>query len=191
MKKEELYALMPTVVIEEAEVEERIEQERKTIEAGESFISRLSINRYLYKPLITLEVEQSLELFNTLVEVDFVLVENELYWNQLDIESLAAILEEKFQIEDLYELDQVYLTHLVNGRDITEETIEIEGEEVSISALLRTFVFQTGGMSFGDTPNVMLMLVVKKALLGIHLAQLNVQSLLNKERTIYDISILH
>lgn len=191
MNIDKLFQLMPTEVVKEDDVSKKVEEQKGLIEAGKSFVSHLSINRFLYKKLADFDIEERLSLFTELAHVDFIINENQLNWSDVDIESFAVILEEEFNLEDMYELDNVYIENLLNGRDITEKEIDIYDEKVSFKDILVKFVFHTGGMSMGDTPNLMMMLTAKKALLGSYLAEKNVESLLNGQREIYDISILN
>lgn len=190
MNAEKLISLMPTEIIQETDVTNKIEEQKGLIHAGKKFVSSLSINRFLYKKLADFDLDERLSFFADLTMADFVINENQLYFYDIDIESFAVILEEKFNITDMYELDNVYVENLLNGTDITEEEIEFNGENISFADILLRFVFHTRGMDMVDTPNLMLMLTVKKALLGSYLAEKNVNTLLSGEREIYDISVL-
>lgn len=190
MNKEELFSLMPTKVIKEKEVTKTIEEQKAIIKSGKSFVSQLSINRYLHTHLTEFDLDERLNFFSELMDVDFVYKENELFFQGIDMDSFIAILEEKFDLEDIYSLDNLFIENTLNGEDITEIEVEIYEKNVGFSKVLETIVFSTGGMSPGDTPNLMLMLIVKKALLGTYLAETNVKSLLKGQREIYDISIL-
>jgi hypothetical protein len=190
MNKDKLFSLMPTEVITEDDVNNRIEKQRGIIKAGKSFVSQLSINRFLHKKLAEFDIGEIINLFSDLTCADFVINENSLYLSEIDIDSFAAILEEKFNLENMYEIDNFYIENLLNGRDITKEDININGENISFADVLLRFAFHTSRMSMGDTPNLVLMLTVKRALLGSYLAEKNVECLLNGQREIYDISIL-
>lgn len=190
MNKEKLFSLMPTESVKEVDVNKKMEEQREIIKAGKSFVSQLSINRFLYKKLADFDIDEIIDLFDDLRHADFVINENGLYFYDLDIGSFAAILEEKFSLENMYELDNVYIENLLNGRDITKEDIDICGENMYFADVLVKFVFHSSRMSMGDTPNLILMLTVKKALLGSYLAEKNVESLVNGQKEIYDISIL-
>lgn len=192
MNEETLLSLMPTKVITEDDVNKEIEEQRGIIQSGKLFVSRLSINRFLYTKLEQFSFDETLNLFSELSDADFVINENELHFSDLDIESFAVILEETFNLDDMYELDNLYIENLLKGNDITKQDIDIynDGETVSFNDILTNFVFHTGGMSMGDTPNLVMMLTVKKALLGAYLAEKNVESLLNGQKKIYDVSIL-
>lgn len=190
LNKETLFSLMPTEIVEESNVIAKIEEQRKIIQSGKSFVSQLSINRFLHKKLADFEIEEILQLFWKLNDTYFAISENEFYFNGIDIDSFAFILEETFNLKDMYELDNFYIKNLLEGKDITSEVVDVYEEEQSFKDVLGQLVFQYFGMSSGDTPNLMLMLVVKKALLGAYLAERNVESLLNNQREIYDISIL-
>jgi hypothetical protein len=193
MNKEKLFSLMPTEVVKEDDVNKKIEEQREIIKAGKSFVSQLSINRYLYKKLVDFDVDERLNLFSVLCDYDFVYSENGLYFSDLDIGTFAFVLEEFFNLEHekMYELDNLYIENLLKGKDITKEVLTLwEDKTMSFEEILGEFVFHTGGMSIGDTPNLMHMLIVKKALLGSYLSERNVESLLNNQREIYNISIL-
>lgn len=190
MNKEKLFSLMPTEVVKEDDVNKKIEEQRGLIKAGKSYVSQLSINRFLPKKLADFDLDEILSLFSDLTYNDFVINENELHFYQIDIESFSCILEEKFNLEDMYEIDNVYIENLLNGKDITKEEINLFDENMSFAEVLERFVFHTSRMSAGDTPNIMRMLVAKKALLGAFFAEKNVESLLNGQREIHDITIL-
>lgn len=192
MNEETLLSLMPTKVITEDDVNKEIEEQRGIIQSGKLFVSRLSINRFLYTKLEQFSFDETLNLFSELSNADFVINENELHFSDLDIESFAVILEETFNLDNMYELDNLYIENLLKGNDITKQDIDIynDGETVSFNNILTNFVFHTGGMSMGDTPTLVMMLTVKKALLGAYLAEKNVESLLNGQKKIYDVSIL-
>lgn len=192
MNKEQLFSLMPTEMIKEEERNQKIEEQRELVKAGNAFVSQLSINRFLSKKLVDFDIDERLNLFSDLTYADFVYNENQLYFHDLDTESFAYILEENFNLdfEDMYELDNVYIENLLNGKDITKENIHVIDENMNFEDILTKFVFSTGGMSMGDTPNLMLMLVVKKALLGSYLAEKNVESLESGQTEIYNISVL-
>lgn len=190
MNKEELFSLMPKVVIKENEVTKTIEEQKAIINSGIAFVSELSINRFIPEKLADLDLDERLTLFSELLDVDFVYKENELSFQGVDMDSFIAILVEKFGLEDIYELDNLYIENILNGNDITKEKVVIYEKDVSLAKVLETIVFSTAGMSAGDTPNLMLMLIVKKALLGTYLAERNVKSLLKGQMEIYDISIL-
>jgi len=184
---------MPKQVVTEEDLNKKIEEQREIIENGKAFVSRLSMNRFLYKPLADFDIDERLNLFSKLCEYDFVYNENGLYFSDLDIGTFCCVLEESFNLdnESMYTLDNLYIENLLKGKDITEEVLTLwEGKTMSFKDILAEFVFSTGGMSMGDTPNMMLMLTVKKALLGTFLAERNVESLQNGEKEIYDISIL-
>jgi hypothetical protein len=190
MNIDKLFSLMPKRVVPDDDVNKTIEEQKGLIKAGKSFVSQLSINRYLNKKLADFDIDERLSLFSDLTSADFVINENELYFSDLDIETFAAILEEEFNLDNMYELDNVYIENLLNGRDITMKEIDIYGENIKFADVLVRFVFHTSGMSMGDTPNLMLMLTVKKALLGSYLAEKNVEYLLNGQKEIYNIQIL-
>ena len=193
MNNEKLFGLMPVEVVNEEDINKKIEEQREIIEAGKSFVSRLSINRYLYKKLSDFDIDERLNLFSILCDYDFVYNENGLFFSDLDIGTFCCVLEEFFNLdhEKMYELDSLYIENLLKGKDITKEVLTLwEGKTMSFEEILGEFVFQTGGMSVGDMPNLMLMFTVKKALLGSYLAEKNVESLLNNQREIYNISIL-
>ncbi|MGF7535177.1 hypothetical protein AAGG74_16105 [Bacillus mexicanus] len=188
MNKEKLFSLMPKEVVKE-EVSKKIEEQRGIVSAGKRYVSHLSINRYLSKQLSDFDIEEIIDLFDVIRCAGFIINENQFNFD-LDIESFAAILEYDFNLDDMYELDNVYIENLLNGRDITKEVIKVNDEKMSFADVLLRFVFQSMGVFMGDTPPLMRMLVVKKALLGTYLAEKNVESLLKGEREIYDISIL-
>lgn len=190
MNQEQLFELMPKVVVNEAEVNEKIEENKELIEAGNRFVSPFSINRFLYRKLTDLTNDQKLNFFDHLSDYDCVIDENELYFHQIDIEHFADLLQEHFGLENMYELDNLYISRLLKGEDIAKKVMEINGEKVEFEQILAQFVFTTGGMTMGDTPNLIMMLVAKKALLGTFLAEKNVKKLLNGEKEIYDISVL-
>lgn len=189
MNKNQLFSLMPKEVVKEEDVNKRIDEQQGIIEAGKKYISQLSINRYLSKKLADFDIDEIIDLFDDIRHAGFIINENQLYLD-LDIESFAAILEEEFKLDNMYELDNVYIENLLNGRDLTKEVVELIDEKMSFADVLSRFVFQSMGMSMGDTPPLMMMLVVKKALLGTYFAEKNVESLSNGKREIYDISIL-
>lgn len=190
MDKDKLFSLMPTEIVVEDDVVKKIEEQRNLIKAGNSFVSQLSINRFLHKKLVEFDVDEMLSLFSDLTYADFVINENRLYFNELDIESFAAILEEEFNLDNMYELDNVYIENLLNGKDITKKEIDVYGETISFKDVLVRFVFHTSGMSMGDTPHLVLMLTAKKALLGSYLAEKNLDALSNGQKEIYNISVL-
>lgn len=192
MNKETFLSLLPTEWIKEEDVKSRIQEQTELIEAGKKFASQFSINRYLDKPLTTFTFEEKLQLFSNLHQKGFVYDENALYFTSVDIENFKKLLKEKFQLEDIYTFDQYYVEQLLQGNDIAEEEIAVDGDEtIRLHELFQQFVFTTAfGMNPGDTPNVMLMLVVKKALLGAYLGESNIASLQEGKREIYDISIL-
>lgn len=181
---------MSTEVIREEEVNKKLEEQRDIMKAGKTFVSQLSINRFMYTNLADFDIEKMLSLFSELTYDDFIIRENELHFSEIDIESFAVILEETFNLEDMYELDNFYIENRLNGRDITKEDIDIYGEVISFADILVKFVFHTSGMSMGDTPNLMLMLTAKKSLLGSYLAERNVESLLSGKREIYSLDNL-
>lgn len=189
MNIETLFSLMPIEVTKEEDVDKKIEEQRKIAASGKAFASKLSINRFLYKKMADFDIDEILNLFSELASADFVINENDLFFD-LDIGAFAAILEEEFDLDNMYELDNLYIENLLKGRDITKEEITIYEGNINFSDVLVRFVFQTGGMSLGDTPKLITMLTAKKALLGSYLAVKNIESLLNGQKEIYDISIL-
>lgn len=193
MDKEKLLSLMPKEVVTVDDVNNKIEEQRAIIKAGQSFVSQLSINRFLYKKLVDFDVDERLNFFSVLCDYDFVYNENGLIFSDLDIGTFACVLEEFFNLDDenMYDLDNVYIENLLKGKDITKEVLTLwEDKTMSFEDILGEFVFHTGGMSIGDTPNLMRMLIVKKALIGTYLAEKNVESLLNGQKEIYNVSIL-
>lgn len=190
MNKDKLLSLMPTEIITEDDVNIRIEEQRGIIKEGKLFVSHLSINRFFRKKLVDFDIDETINLFSDLTLADFVINENALNLSELDIDSFSAILEEKFNLEDMYEIDNLYIENLLNGRDITKEDINFNGENISFADVLVRFVFYTSRMSEGDTPTLVLMLTLKKALLVSYLAEKNVEYLLNGKKEIYDVSIL-
>lgn len=191
MNKEKLFSLMPIVSVKEEEVNKEIEQQKAIIEAGNNFVSQLSINRYLSKKIADYDIDERLDLFSNLMLADFIIHENPLYFYDLDIGNFAALLEEEFDLENMYGLDNLYIENLLKGQDITKKEINLFDDEKTVfEDVLDKFVFFRTEMTMGDTPPLMLMLVVKKALLGSYLAERNVESLLKGQKIIYDISIL-
>lgn len=190
MDKDMLFSLIPREVIKEDEIEKRIEEQRGLIKASISFVSQLSMNRFLYKKLADFDIEEMLNLFSDLTHGDFVIQENELYLNEIDIESFAVILEEEFNLESMYELDNLYIENLLKGIDITKYEINLIDETRLFQDILVKFTFHRSGMSMLDAPNLSLMLTAKKALLSFYLAEKNVEYLLNGKKSIYNISIL-
>lgn len=190
MIKEKLYSLVPTEVVKEEEVNEKIEAQKELVETGKKFVSQLSINRYMYTKLADFNFSQRLNFFSELMDADFHIYENGLYFSSIDAETLAAILEEKYSLEDMYELDNFYIESLLNGKDIAKDSVDVYGDQMSLQDVFQQLVFSSGGMPMGDTPNLMMMLVVKKALLGSALAEQNIETLTSGKREIYDISSL-
>ncbi|MCZ1268438.1 MULTISPECIES: hypothetical protein [Paenibacillus] len=190
MDKEMLFSLIPREVIKEDEIVKTIEEQRRLIKAARSFVSKLSVNRFLYKKLANFDFEEMLSLFSDLTHADFVIQENELYLSEIDIDSFAVILEEEFNLESMYELDNIYIENLLNGTDITKNEINLIDETRLFQDILVKFTFYRSGMSMLDTPNLSVMLTAKKALLSFYLAEKNVEYLLNGQKTIYNISIL-
>lgn len=190
MNKDKFFSLLSKEIVKEEDVKERIEKEQALINAGRSFASQLSINRFLAKKLVDFDIEERLNLFSKLVDVDFIYNENPLYWNQMDTDELSYILKEKFELDNMYELDDLYIENILEGKEIIYTELKVDDEEMTLAEILEMFVFYTHGMTPGDTPNLRLMLVVKKALIGSYLSEKNVEALLNGEREIYDIKIL-
>lgn len=193
MNTETFISFMPIEVVKEEEVNKKIEEQKQLSQNGKAFVSRLSINRYLYKNLADFDINERVNLFSVLSEFAFFYNENGLYFGDLDIDTFCCVLEENFNLanENMYELDQLYVENLLKGKDLTEEVITIyEGKSLSFKEMLEQFVFSTSGMPVGDTPNLMLMLVVKKALLGSYFAEKNAEALAEGKREIYKISSL-
>lgn len=194
MKKEELFELMPTKVVKENEVNEEITEQHVISKNGKSFVSALSINRYLDTKLVDFNIEERLNLFSNLSDIDFTYYENDLHFNGIDTESFIYLLDEEFKLTDEYELDNFYIRNLLKGKDITDDKVKVYEEHGTINVrfgnVLETLIFSTGGMHLGDAPTIGLMLTVKKALLGAYLAEENIKSLQSGKREIYNISIL-
>jgi hypothetical protein len=190
MDKDKLFSLLPTEVISEEDVTKRIEEQLGIIKAGIRFVSQLSINRYLNKKLADFDIDEILDLFEDLTHSDFIINENKLHFSEIDIESFAMILEENFNLESMYDLDNFYIENLLNGIDITNKDVTFIDEKIKFADVLVSFVFQSSRMSMGDAPILSMMLTVKKALLGSYLAEQNVQNLLSGQKEIYDVSIL-
>ncbi|PGT83246.1 hypothetical protein [Bacillus sp. AFS040349] len=187
MNKEMFFSLVPKEVIKEEDTDKRINEQRKIIENGKSFVSQLSINQCVYKNLVDFDIDERLNLFDNL-RSSLIINEHGMYFYDLDTESFGFILEETFNLENMYELDNLYIENLLNGRDITKEEIFLyEGRTMIFKDILEQFVFSSGMPSGND---LMLMLTVKKALLGSFLAEKNIESLLKGQKEIYDISIL-
>lgn len=190
MNKEKLFSLVPTVKIEEKDIAAKIEEQKGLVQAGQSFASQLSINRHMFVNLPDFDIEERVDLFKELNKHAFDIGCNELYLYEITTDTLSALLKEKFGIEDIYQLDNIYIENLLNGRNIVEEIVDIEDEEMRLGDVLRQFVFQTNFMDMGDKPPLMLMLTVKKALLGSYMAGLNVESLQAGKKEMYDVSVL-
>lgn len=190
MNKDKLFSMMPKEIIEKSEVNEKIEEQRNLVKAGKNFVSQFSINRFLHKKLADFDVNEILHLFSKLNEFDFVINENELFFYGLDIDSFACILEETFNLKDMYELDNFYIESLLRGKDISKEAVLIDNENVTFDEIFEKFVFQSFAMTAMDAANLNLILVAKKALLGSFLAEKNVESLLKGQKEIYNISVL-
>ena len=190
MNKEKLFSLVPTVQIDEKDVAAKIEEQKGLVQAGQAFASQLSINRHMFVNLPDFDIEERVDLFKELNKHAFDIGCNELYLYEITTDTLSALLKEKYGIEDIYQLDNVYIENLLNGRNIVEDVVEIDGEQMRLGDVLRQFVFQTSFMNIGDKPPVMLMLTVKKALLGSYMAGLNVESLQTGQKEMYDVSVL-
>lgn len=193
MNKDKLLSLMPKAVVNEEDVNNKIEEQKGIIDAGNKYVSHLSINRYLYKKLVDFDIEERINFFELLVDQGFVYNENGLFFGDLDIGTFCCVLEEFFNLDDekYYQLDNIYIENLLKGKDITKEVLTLwEGKTMSFGDILKEFVFQSGGMSMGDTPPLPKMLEAKKALLGTYFANENVELLSNGKREIYDNSIL-
>lgn len=190
MNKEKLFSLMPKEMVKKDEVIDKILEQKGIVEAGNRYASSMSINRYLHKKLSDFDIHERLDLFLELTFADFIINENQLYFNDLDIEGFSVIVKEAFELDSMYELDNFYIERLLNGQDIMQTEVEPFDEKVRFDEVLNRFVFQTSGMPMGDTPTLMTMLVVKKALLGSYLAEQNIETLLKGHKEIYDISIL-
>lgn len=190
MNETKFFSLLPTVTITNEERNKKIEEQENLVKAGKSFAERLSINRFLHKKLTDFTLEERLNLYTTLSNYDFVYTENPLSFLGFDIDSLAAILEEHCQVNGVYAFDVHYIENLLRGKDLLNISFEMDEEEWSIQEVLEQFVFQTSGMSMGDTPNLVLMLIVKKALLGSYVATKNVETLQAGQNQLYDVSVL-
>lgn len=195
MNKDKFISMMPTVLINEEDVTKTITEQSDIAKAGKAFASRLSINRYLNVKLTDLDIEDKLNLFAKLNKTNFDIVENELYFYGADIDSLTYLVEESFDVENLYQLDNYFLEQLLTGNDITEKIVNIEGNDEeednqSFGELLQRFIFRSHGMPTGDSPTLRMLLVVKNALIGSYLAEKNIDSLLEGKREIHDISVL-
>lgn len=187
MNQEKFFSLVPKEMVIEEDINKKIEEQREIIENGKSFVSNLSINLIVRKNLADLDIDERLNLFDNL-RSSLIINEHGMFFYDLDIESFGFILEEKFNLDNMYELDNLYIENLLNGRDITKEEVFLyEGRTMIFKDILEQFVFSSGMPSGED---LLLLLSVKKALLGTFLAEKNVESLLNGQKEIYDISIL-
>lgn len=193
MDAEKFFVLMPTESVQEEEVNQKVEEQKGFFKMATDFVSGLSINRFLYKKLTEFDLVERLNFFEMLRIDGFIFKENELFFSDLDIEAFCCILEEKFKLDDenFYQLDNLYIENLLQGKDITNDTIHLwEEVYMDFDEILGQFVFSTDGMSMGDTPPLMKMLIAKKALLASYLAEKNIESLQEGKREIYQISSL-
>src|SRR5699024_4110531 len=109
---------------------------------------------------------------------------------ETDTDTFEFILEDNLGLGDMHKLDRFYIERLLQGEDIVNEVMEYNDENFDFTEVLKRLVFYTSGMNTGDTPNLMLMLIVKKALLEYYLAEKNIKTLKEGKKEIYDISIL-
>ena len=87
----------------------------------ENFINSLSINRYLNNYLKSLDLEECLDLFNTLRSQCFLIDENNLYFDCIDFETVEYYLQKLFSIESFYDFSKVYIECLLQGENILEK----------------------------------------------------------------------
>lgn len=191
MRKEFFFTHMPKVAVKEEERNERVKEQQDLHKAGLSFASRLAISHYLEEGLEGFDLEERLRFFSTLHEIGFSLRENELSFSPVTVTELEDLLKETFSLENIYKLDECYLEGLLRGENILEKEFELKGETYTLNELLTLFTIHAKGISIGDTPNLMLLLAAKKALLGSFLAEENLFSLRYGEKEIYDISRLY
>ncbi len=88
----------------------------------ENFINSLSINRYLNNDLKSLDLEECLDLFNTLRSQCFLIDENNLYFDCIDFETVEYYLQKLFSIESFYDFSKVYIECLLQGENILERS---------------------------------------------------------------------
>mgnify|MGYP000933137263 CR=1 FL=1 len=192
MRLKELMTSLPTKIIEEQEVDNQIEKFSKIYNNGESFVSMLSINRFLPKPLVDFSIEERLSMFKVLKSFGFRIELNGLYRSLgEEIEKdISHIVTESFNMNDMNTLDYHYMKDLLKGNDIMFEKITgVDGYD-SVQDIFNMFVLSDGTMGVGDTPTLTTMLVVKKALLGTYVASENLGILKSGKREIYDVSVL-
>ena len=116
----------------------------------ENFINSLSINRYLNNDLKSLDLEECLDLFNTLRSQCFLIDENNLYFDCIDFETV-----------------EYYLQKL--GENILEKefTLFHSDEKMTVGQLLQPFVIVGNGMTLGDCLPILTALEAQKTLIEI------------------------
>ncbi|MEB8140955.1 PcfO [Enterococcus faecalis] len=111
----------------------------------ENFINSLSINRYLNNDLKSLDLEECLDLFNTLRSQCFLI------------------------IESFYDFSKVYIECLLQGENILEKefTLFHSDEKMTVGQLLQPFVIVGNGMTLGDCLPILTALEAQKTLIEI------------------------
>ncbi|QST02183.1 hypothetical protein IMZ31_22280 (plasmid) [Pontibacillus sp. ALD_SL1] len=191
MNEAALLSLMPTRTIDEERIEKTIEEQESLIQQGNNFLAMMSMNRYLRKQLNVFTLSERLTLFSLLHGEGLSYEANPLVFTELTVDAFTPLLGDVFGLKNIYALDNLYIENLLKGTDILNTEVAIDDDEaVTLSELLPMFVFQGEGMSMGDAAPLHHMFTVKKALLGTHLASVNVASLEEGKTDIYDISVL-
>jgi hypothetical protein len=201
MNKDKLFSLIPKEVVKENEVNKKIVEQKALIIKGKEVVSQLSIKRYLgdNETMLDYDINERLNLFAILADYDFTINENlittidsKIYKDEveLDIDYFDAILYYDLGLRDMYELDNLYVEKLLQGKDIMKEEVDINGRKMSITEVLERFVFQSKDMPAGDAPKLTQMLKVKRYLLVSYMAEKNMESLLNGDREIYNLNVL-
>ncbi|EMC2423241.1 PcfO [Enterococcus faecalis] len=135
----------------------------------ENFINSLSINRYLNNDLKSLDLEECLDLFNTLRSQCFLIDENNLYFDCIDFETVEYYLQKLFSIESFYDFSKVYIECLLQGENILEKefTLFHSDEKMTVGQLLQPFVIVGNGMTLGDCLPFLTALEAQKTLIEI------------------------
>ena len=179
------------------EIDKLLNEKHQVISKTFDLMNAISLNRYLPYTLVSLELDEILNLFETLEGLNFTIKEN--FTNYLySSEYLLNIMQEKYNINELHDIAPIYIKSLLEGHDILDDVVDkevdpYEGEDYDITLrdVLVYFEVSTESMMLGDAPNIPLLLNIQKRLIAIKLADLNLNELLDNEKKEKNLFILN
>lgn len=207
----QLKKIYPMISVKEINKKTAIKEQKDYMDNATLFITRLSLNRYLARPLLKFIQVEKIDLLKSLFDKGFFLQQamfppfQPSIPTEIGFDIFRGIVKAQGHTEEtsigkclilnrILGTDNLEDTPLKNYYDFlqqsTVEFLETNFNQFTLGYTLGMFTLTDGSTQVGDQPLLHSIIGANKALLARDLAKLNIQKLEKRETRLYDISYL-